>query len=62
MTEITVMQFTEEDKQPQAVANIRHQAMISLYEMKMLEQRAKKENRSISQMGRILIRQGLGLN
>lgn len=55
------MQFSDEDKQIKAVANIRHQAMISLYEMKMLEQRAKKENRSISQMGRILIRQGLGL-
>ncbi|MEE3608161.1 hypothetical protein [Avibacterium paragallinarum] len=61
MTEITVMQFSDEDKQIKAVANIRHQAMISLYEMKMLEQRAKQENRSISQMGRILIRQGLGL-
>lgn len=55
------MQFSDEDKQIKAVANIRHQAMISLYEMKMLEQRAKQENRSISQMGRILIRQGLGL-
>lgn len=61
MTEITVMQFSEEDKKPQAVANIRHQSMISLYEMEMLKQRAKQENRSISQMGRILIRQGLGL-
>ncbi|MFQ1047155.1 hypothetical protein [Avibacterium paragallinarum] len=61
MMEITVMQFSEEDKQIKAVANIRLQAMVSLYEMKMLEQRAKQENRSISQMGRILIRQGLGL-
>ena len=62
MIKIGNFEFTEEETKPNATASYRNQSMISPYEREVLKQLADKERRSLSEMGRLLIRQGLGLD
>lgn len=61
MIKVGDFEFTEAETKLTAFASHRNQSMISPYEREVLKKLAEKERRSLSEMGRFLIRQGLGL-